>query len=472
MAVLNTEVLATVFPDDSSPSIMKNILLVCNDTIGQRMAGPAIRCIELAKVLSREFSVTVAARNLDTSYIPPVPVVPATADAISEVAQNADVVIVQGDALQRFPALLEGRAMLVADMYCPVPLEYHMSAHSEEPGVRLRTGWHLAQTMQQQLYYADHFICASERQRDFWFGGLTIAGRVNALSMPDGLRSPVSSLISCVPFGLSDGVPTATAHPLREKFGIPQDAFLMVWGGGIYEWFDPLTIIRAVAELDRQGEQAHLVFMGVKHPNPNINEHDRVSEAVDLARELGVLDRLVHFNFGWVDYHERHEYLLDADVGVSAHLDNAETRFSFRTRMLDYLWCGLPILATKGDEFGEIVGREELGIAIDYEDSGAWCEAILRLKTDDQYRAQCEGNVTIVRERYTWARAAEPLVEVCRRALQLADREYSRSHAVDLKFGPNLARPSLLQRVMGAYGRYGLVGTVRAVCRRAGLLRD
>ena len=445
---------------------MKQVLLICNDTIGHKMAGPAIRCMELAKALSSQFDVVVSAQNLDVTFVPPFAVVPATLEAVEAAAGRADVIVIQGDALRRYPTLLKTEAVLVADLYCPIPLEYHMSSHGVAEDVRLRTGWYVAQLMQQQLFYADHFLCASDRQKDFWVGALTMAGRINALSMPDGVRTALEQIISCVPFGLPDVRPIANGSPLRTKFGIAEDDFLMVWGGGIYEWFDPLTIIRAVAELDRQGLKAHLVFLGVKHPNPGINEHDRVSDAVNLARELGVLDRLVHFNFGWIDYHIRHEYLLDADVGVSAHLDNAETRYSFRTRMLDYLWCGLPILATRGDEFGDMAGGGPLGVAIDYEDSEAWCVAIRRMMTDAGFVAECRANVERVRVRYTWSRVTEPLADVCRRVLPSPDRAYARANANGQSGGTVLQRPSLLVRVRDAYGRYGLGGTIKAVLRR------
>lgn len=454
------------FPGASWYRLMRQILLVCNDTIGHKMAGPAIRCLELAKALSRNFSVVVAAQNLDATFVPPTPTVPASPESVGAAAQRADVVVIQGDALRRFPVLLEVDAALVADLYCPIPLEYHMSSDGVAEGIRLQQGWHVTQVMQQQLFYADHFLCASARQKDFWVGALTMAGRINALSMPNGARSPIESLISCVPFGLSDITPTENGHPLRKKFGIAEDEFVMVWGGGIYEWFDPLTIIRAVAKLDQEGLRAHLVFLGVKHPNPGINEHDRVSDAVELARELGVIDRLVHFNFGWIDYNIRHEYLLDADVGISAHLDNAETRYSFRTRMLDYLWCSLPIVATLGDEFGDMLEREHMGVAINYEDSEAWCAAIRRMMTDGDFLAECRKNVARIRSQYTWSRVAEPLQEACQKVLPSPDRAYARANANRQFGGETLTRPSLILRVRDAYGRYGLAGTVKAAANR------
>jgi hypothetical protein len=37
---------------------------------------------------------------------------------------------------------------------------------------------------------------------------------------------------------------------------------------------------------------------------------------------------------------------------VSTHYEHVETTFAFRTRILDYLWAGLPVVATGGDAFG------------------------------------------------------------------------------------------------------------------------
>ena len=57
-------------------------------------------------------------------------------------------------------------------------------------------------------------------------------------------------------------------------------------------------------------------------------------------------------------------------------LDHLETRFSFRTRMLDYLWATLPIVCTRGDHFAELVEREGLGLTVPYGDPEALAAAI------------------------------------------------------------------------------------------------
>ena len=63
--------------------------------------------------------------------------------------------------------------------------------------------------------------------------------------------------------------------------------------------------------------------------------------------------------------------LLEADVGVSTHFEHVETAFSYRTRILDYLWAGLPIIATQGDSLSRLVNQHDLGITVPAEDTDA-----------------------------------------------------------------------------------------------------
>ena len=61
-----------------------------------------------------------------------------------------------------------------------------------------------------------------------------------------------------------------------------------------------------------------------------------------LAQTLGLTGEQVFFHETWVPYADRQNWLLDADAGVTTHFEHVETTFAFRTRLLDYLWAGLP----------------------------------------------------------------------------------------------------------------------------------
>jgi hypothetical protein len=138
-----------------------------------------------------------------------------------------------------------------------------------------------------------------------------------------------------------------------------------------------------------------------------------------MCEELGILDRFVFFNFDWVDYDETADYLLEADMGICTYFDNLETRYSFRSRVLDLLWAELPIICTRGDVLGELVASRPLGIAVAERDEDALVNAIRRLADDKVFVRDCRENLKKVKEEYRWERVLEPLVDYCRRWTEL-----------------------------------------------------
>ena len=70
----------------------------------------------------------------------------------------------------------------------------------------------------------------------------------------------------------------------------------ILWGGGVYNWFDPLTLVRAVDRLRQRLPTVRLLFLGMRHPNPGIPEMRMAVETQRLAEELGLVDQHVFFN--------------------------------------------------------------------------------------------------------------------------------------------------------------------------------
>jgi hypothetical protein len=130
-----------------------------------------------------------------------------------------------------------------------------------------------------------------------------------------------------------------------------------------------------------------------------------------LARELGLEGRRVHFHDGWVPYAERGAWLLDADLGVSAHPAHLESRFAFRTRIVDYLWAGLPVVTTGGDALGELVRARGLGRTVAPGDAEAFAAACAQLL--DGGAAAERAAARTVAEELRWERVVEPLREFC-----------------------------------------------------------
>ncbi len=145
-----------------------------------------------------------------------------------------------------------------------------------------------------------------------------MVNRVNPLSYAQD--ATLRRLIDVVSFGLPAKPPEPQRPAIREEVAAIAAADVVVlWGGGIWNWFDPLTAIRAVAALGAEIPALKLFFMGLRHPNPDLPQMTMARRAVELAAELGVLDRQVFFRDGWVPYEERVNYLMSADIGISLH---------------------------------------------------------------------------------------------------------------------------------------------------------
>jgi len=216
-----------------------------------------------------------------------------------------------------------------------------------------------------------------------------------------------------VPFGVPEtAAPPRDRSVLRRAFpSLTDDDVVLLWGGGIYEWFDPQVLVRAVARVLPAQPRVRLVFLGTRHPVPGVRT--ATSSAREAAAETGVLDRAVFFHDGWVPYDERGRWLAAADVGVSMHKDHVETEFSFRTRLLDYLWSGLPVISTGGDDLAERVAAAGAGTTVPAGDLDALAAALDRAVRDPEWRVTAGAASSALGRSFAWDRVAEPLTDFC-----------------------------------------------------------
>jgi glycosyltransferase involved in cell wall biosynthesis len=244
---------------------------------------------------------------------------------------------------------------------------------------------------------------------------------------------------------------------------ISADDKVILWAGGVYDWFDPLTLIRAIGQLRDAGHPVRLVFLGMKHPNPEVGKMDIATATRELSDALGLTDKHVFFNTEWVEYADRHNWLLDADCGVTTHYDHLETTFAFRTRVLDYLWAGLPIVTTTGDALAELVCQRELGIAVEPEDPHALAAALEKVLFDEDFAARCVANIAAIRPEYSWQQVLTPLLTFLRNPRPAADRLLGG----ELTPAPTLPFADRVKKDIGLVKEYLSAGGPKEVASRA-----
>ncbi|HEX2281358.1 MAG TPA: glycosyltransferase family 4 protein, partial [Thermomicrobiales bacterium] len=390
------------------------------------MAGSGIRYWNLARVLGSQQPVTLAAPGA-VGLEPPIGVeivsyAGGTEDERGQILARLigehDIVIAQHLPHLYTDASVLAERCIVVDLYAPWVLEkLEYSRIDPERGEPNRKDD--ITILQRLLSFGDFFICASERQRDYWLGALTLAGRLDLAHVQDD--PSLRNLIDVVPFGLPGPKPALSGPGPREVFpAIGSDDPVLIWNGGLWNWLDPLTAIRATGLLSAGSHpDIRLVFMGTRSPGAQVAEMSMVDDAIALARELDLLDSHVFFN-EWTPYHERHNWLLQADIALSLHYPTVEARFSFRTRMLDNLWCELPAIATEGDVLADLVQSEGIGITVPPGDASAVADAVRRLLHPD-VSAKVRSMVAAVAERYSWEEITEPLLRFCRQPTRFSE---------------------------------------------------
>lgn len=436
-------------------------LVVANDLVGSTMTGPGLRSYRLAAELARDFDVTLVVPFETDLVVERIRVVvdnPWDPARMSDLIRGHDVVLAQRLPIPTMRKLATSDTFVVYDLYAPLTIEQLALDARENPSA-LRGSMAELNSLTQSVVLAtgDAFVCASDRQRDFWLGALANVGRLDAEQYR---RDPsLRSLIDVVPFGI-DPEPPVPGPAIRGVVpGIGPEDKVLLWPGGIWNWFDPLTVIRAVESLAPNHPELRLYFLGIRHPTPGVPgvPHASMAErAVALAEELGLRGRHVFFNDGWVPYAERGRYLLDADLAVSAHFDDVETRLAFRTRLLDCLWAGLPVVTTRGDTLGDDVVAAGAGVAVEPEDVAGWTDAIAQLLAHDDRLPDAREAAGRLRPSFEWARVAEPLRTLVASPQNSSSKQSARAAAAQYV--------SLRLRI--GLVRHGLAGATRRLLER------
>ena len=391
-----------------------SVLVVTEDRIGEMLGGAAIRAYEIARSLADVADVTLAAPGIEPSGLAPARHVAFDLDdpgPLRRLIEDADVVIMRPPNPVVASWLRASGARIVYDLCDPIPLDI-LEAQASAPRER-QLLWHTVALdhFLAALHSGHHFICSGSRQRDMYVGAL-LASR---LIHPAAYRADPSfrSFLEQVPFGIPSDPPRRVEGwgPRVRYPTIGEDAQIVLWNGGIWNWLDPCTAVAATVKAAERCPRVRLVFMFAQGRDGPERREARAARA--LAERLGALDTRIFFNEKPISYEERATWLMDADCILSTHLDHLESNFSFRTRLLDCFWAGVPAVCTSGDELSELIERCGGGVTAPPGDVDAVADGIVEVlgRGPDVYRERllAEGAELV------WSKATEPL----RRIVQL-----------------------------------------------------
>ncbi|HLJ74155.1 MAG TPA: hypothetical protein VKU62_06190, partial [Thermoanaerobaculia bacterium] len=249
------------------------------------------------------------------------------------------------------------------------------------------------------------------------------AGRLNPVAFESD--ATLESLIAIAPFGVP---------PPRERVAASEPRVLF---GGVYDWYDPILAIDAIAMARNSMPQMSITF--TKHPNPELTPQGKLAEAIKYAKKFD----FVRFE-PWFAYEKRAEFFDRFALALLTFPQSLETDLSMRTRVYDYLWGGLPIVSSSAPGTDEILSRYRCGAVVRDESPRAFADALLN--SFAQQNALRGGASAFVRE-HQWPNSLRPLRDFCRKPHVDSNKE---TFAVHMQVPERPA--SILQRLKRRIG--------------------
>jgi glycosyltransferase involved in cell wall biosynthesis len=383
---------------------MSRVFMICPEPVRRLTAGVGTRFVALAEVLADAgHSVTLAIPNPADEAVAVrdgIAVVAAVPDTLGAQADGHDWVLLHGHLGNHYLAQRDDLPVVV-DLYDPFLVE-NLHYHRElgfDPYRTDHATWKL------QLGRGDFFLCSSAEQRLFYLGWLGALGRVNPLVLE---ADPTLDRLICeLPFATPDDGPPSRPRRTEILRDVSDDQ-PVVYFGGIYDWYDPGVVLRALPGLLAADDRIVIVF--VDHPHPDETPLSAAAETRRVAEEKGWVGGAVRFE-PWRPFHQRFELPSVCDLAVVTHRPGLETDLSLRTRLVDLLWLGLPVVATSGGTMGRIIDETGAGVTVPASDAGALATAV-RSFLDDPAARRAAGDAgrSWARGR-RWSDVAGPLLD-------------------------------------------------------------
>ena len=385
--------------------------LVCSEPIRERMAGIGIRYLEIARrlpalgvdavLLSPGDPAEAVALGIDAARVRPL-----ERGRLAASLADCDAALGQGQWANDL-VLEAGRLPVAIDLYDPWLIEnlHYTATLGLDPYKNDHASWVL------QMSRGDFFLCSSDEQRQFYLGFLACLGRVN----PERLAADpdLRELVDVVPFGVPERLPEHRPYlaPRRAR----QVRLLF---GGLYDWYDPWTLLRALERLD----EPEVELLLIRNPNAGATPQRLFAEVEAWAKSHGWWGSRLQA-LDWVPSDRRYDLLRDVDLLVAPHHPSLETRLSLRTRFLDAFAAGCPVVTTEGGAVSALVRDAEAGWVVPAGDDAALADALRSALQGEPERRRRSDAGRRLADRFTWERALAPLVRFARAPRRDASKE-------------------------------------------------
>jgi glycosyltransferase involved in cell wall biosynthesis len=269
--------------------------------------------------------------------------------------------------------------------------------------------------MKQVLQSGDVFSVCGEPQKHMLVGELAMSNRLNRATFGfDFLRVILPG---------ASGATAAHAHgraSLRSRLGLSLDDFAVLWCGGYNTWTDVDTLFSGVEDAMSRDARIHYVSLGASTYEAAGNVYDRLRSKIDRSPNAARYHLL-----GWQPWSEVAQYYGCCDVGLNIDAMHYETLYGTRTRLVEMIAAGLPVITSQGTELSGLLRDLGAGLTFTVGNSNELHDRILRLAADPSLLERLSrAAARVAEEELSFQRTTEPLRDWVRAPTLAPDREH------------------------------------------------
>lgn len=200
---------------------------------------------------------------------------------------------------------------------------------------------------------------------------------------------------------------------------IPTDAFVVLWCGGYNVWTDVDTLFQALDAA--MSCDPRIVFVSVGG-GVKLKQNDCYERFLAMIETSAHRQR--YHMLGWRPVSEVPMYYRAADVGINLDAFHYETLLGTRTRLVEMMSYGLPVITSLGCELSVMIRDRRLGLTFPIGDVTAFRDQILMLARDStQQEMLAQRAEHYATHQLSFAETTHPFREWANRPYHAPDRE-------------------------------------------------
>jgi len=205
--------------------------------------------------------------------------------------------------------------------------------------------------MRYPLRRGDVFSVCGESQRHMLVGELAMCGRLNSRTLGyDFVRVVGPGAPPVAPIGELKATQLV-------GMGIPPDAFVVLWCGGYNTWTDVDTLFAGLSSAMAQNTNVHFLSVGASTYQAPTTAYDRFAASAERSPFCSRFHLV-----GWRPWQEIPAFYLVSDVGINIDALHYETLYGTRTRLVEMLAYGLPVVTSTGCDLSLRISEKGVGV--------------------------------------------------------------------------------------------------------------